>query len=66
MRNSLFEEGFGKGTGYGLYLIKKICEAYDWVIQETGKYGKGVQFTITINKVGRRNQTQQYTIDTSN
>jgi PAS domain S-box-containing protein len=46
----LFREGYGKGTGFGLYLIKRICEAYDWMIQETGKQGEGVQFTMTIPK----------------
>ncbi len=46
----LFKEGFGKGTGYGLYLMKRICEAYGWTIEETGKHGQGVQFTMTIPK----------------
>ncbi len=50
IKKNLFKEGFGKGTGYGLYLIKRICEAYGWMIQETGKYGQGVQFTMTIPK----------------
>jgi len=44
----IFEEGYGKGTGYGLYLIKKTCEAYGWSIQETGKAGQGARFTITV------------------
>jgi signal transduction histidine kinase len=47
-KEQIFMEGYGKGTGYGLYLIRKICEAYGWTIQETGKPGKGAQFTITI------------------
>ena len=46
----IFKEGYGKGTGYGLYLIQKICESYGWTIQETGKPGKGAQFTITVPK----------------
>ena len=49
-KEKIFVEGYGKGTGYGLYLIRKICEAYGWTIQETGKQGKGAQFTITIPK----------------
>jgi signal transduction histidine kinase len=44
----IFNEGYGKGTGYGLYLIQKICESYGWTIQETGTPGKGAQFTITV------------------
>jgi PAS domain S-box-containing protein len=53
LRSKLFTEGFGKGTGYGLYLIKRICEAYGWQIQETGKQGTGAQFTMTISKRNR-------------
>jgi PAS domain S-box-containing protein len=49
-KSKLFQEGYGKGTGFGLYLIKRICEGYDWKIQETGKHGEGVQFTMTIPK----------------
>ncbi|MBN1244416.1 PAS domain S-box protein [Candidatus Bathyarchaeota archaeon] len=49
-KSKLFQEGYGKGTGFGLYLIKRICEGYGWKIQETGKHGKGVQFTMTIPK----------------
>ena len=49
----IFREGYGKGTGYGLYLIRKICEGYEWTIEETGKYGKGAQFTMTIPRVNR-------------
>ena len=44
----IFREGYGKGTGYGLYLIQKICEEYGWTIGETGKPGEGAQFTICI------------------
>jgi len=49
-KSKLFQEGQGKGTGFGLYLIKRICEGYGWTIQETGKHGEGVQFTMTIPK----------------
>jgi signal transduction histidine kinase len=49
-KKHLFQEGYGKGTGYGLYLIKRISEAYGWSIQETGQQGKGAQFTMTIPK----------------
>ncbi|MFA5364876.1 MAG: PAS domain S-box protein [Candidatus Bathyarchaeia archaeon] len=55
-KQKIFEEGYGKGTGYGLYLIKKICETYGWTIQETGIFGKGAQFTMTIPKqVNKKN-----------
>ena len=49
-KEKIFRKGYGKGSGYGLYLIKKMCEVYGWTIQETGKHGKGARFTITIPK----------------
>ena len=61
MRSNLFKEGVGKGTGYGLYMIKKICETYGWTIQETGKPRKGVQFIITIPKMSK-NRKENYRI----
>lgn len=50
MRSNLFKEGFtsGKGTGYGLFMIKRICEVYGWTIQEKGTQGKGARFIMTI------------------
>jgi PAS domain S-box-containing protein len=48
LRKNLFKEGVGRRTGYGLFLIKRMIEVYGWAIQETGKRGKGAQFTITI------------------
>ena len=52
MRSNLFKEGFtsGKGTGYGLFMIKRVCEVYGWTIRETGRQGKGAQFTINMPK----------------
>jgi PAS domain S-box-containing protein len=52
-KEKIFKEGYGKGTGYGLYLIKKMCEVYGWTIQEKGQPGKGAKFTITIPKKGK-------------
>ncbi|MFB3890115.1 MAG: PAS domain S-box protein [Candidatus Bathyarchaeia archaeon] len=48
VKSMLFKKGFGKGTGYGLYLIKRICEMYGWTIQEDGEFGKGVRFVMKI------------------
>ncbi|MGB8779530.1 MAG: PAS domain S-box protein [Candidatus Bathyarchaeia archaeon] len=55
---NLFKEGIGKGTGYGLYLIKKMMEVYGWTIQDTGQPGQGARFLITIpaiNEKGKAN-----------
>ena len=48
VKAKLFQKGFGKGTGYGLYLIKRICEMYEWTIIENGELGKGVKFTLKL------------------
>jgi len=53
----IFKEGYGKNTGLGLYMIKKMCNVYGWTIQETGKPGKGAQFTITIPKPNKNGKT---------
>jgi signal transduction histidine kinase len=53
VRQKLFTEGFttGQGSGYGLYLIKKMVEVYGWTVQETGETGKtGARFVMTIPK----------------
>jgi PAS domain S-box-containing protein len=54
-REHLFERGFGKGTGFGLYLIRKICEVYGWTVKENGQPSQGAQFEfmIPIEKVKR-------------
>jgi PAS domain S-box-containing protein len=56
-KKKLFQEGYGRGTGYGLYSIRKICEGYGWNIEETGKKGEGAQFTITIPRIGEKKET---------
>ena len=48
---NLFKKGFGKGTGYGLFLIMETCEIYGWTITEIGEPGKGVKFVISIPAV---------------
>jgi signal transduction histidine kinase len=49
-KDLIFNINYGKGTGYGCYLIQKICDVYGWTIKETGTLGKGAQFTITVQK----------------
>jgi signal transduction histidine kinase len=55
MRSNLFKESFTswEGVGYGLFMIKRICDVYGWTIQETGMLGKGAQFTITIPRTNK-------------
>jgi signal transduction histidine kinase len=47
-KEHIFERGFGKGTGFGLYLIRKICEVYGWKVKENGQPGQGAQFEFII------------------
>ena len=61
-KKKIFREGYGKGTGYGLYLIGKMCEVYGWTIKETGKEGKGAQFTMSIPKLNEQG-IQNYKLD---
>jgi len=56
-KEKVFREGYGKGTGYGLYLIRKMCQVYGWTIRETGKHGKGARFTITIPRTNSSGKT---------
>jgi PAS domain S-box-containing protein len=57
MRSSLFKAGGAKGAEYGLFMVKKICEVYGWTIEETGKQGKGTQFTMIIPRKNRAGKT---------
>jgi signal transduction histidine kinase len=56
-KKHVFEEGYGKGTGYGLYLIKKTCDAYGWTIKETGSEGNGAKFTFTLPQKNKNGKT---------
>jgi signal transduction histidine kinase len=49
-KEKVFTEGYGKDTGHGLYLMRKICQTYGWTIHETGKQDRGARFIITIPK----------------
>ena len=51
-KKQLFNKGMGKGSGYGLYLIKRTYEIYGWTVQETGQPGKGAHFEFNITAKG--------------
>ncbi len=57
IKTKLFEAGFttGKGSGFGLYLVKKMMDVYGWTISEEGKPCKGAKFIITIPKRSQEN-----------
>lgn len=48
IKPKLFTKGFGRGTGLGLYLIRKTLEVYGWQIEETGIEGEKARFEIKI------------------
>ncbi|MCW4044439.1 MAG: GAF domain-containing protein [Candidatus Bathyarchaeota archaeon] len=59
-KQKLFTEGFstGGGTGFGLFLIKRMMDVYGWAIREVGEPGKGARFVVTVpkfNQSGREN-----------
>jgi PAS domain S-box-containing protein len=49
-REHLFEQGFGKHTGFGLFLSREILSITGISIHETGTHGEGARFTIRVPK----------------
>jgi PAS domain S-box-containing protein len=49
-RAHLFERGFGKHSGFGLFLSREILSITGITISETGTPGNGVRFTIQVPK----------------
>ncbi len=47
-KDRIFEKGFGKHTGMGLFLSKEVLDITDIKICEKGKLGEGVRFEITV------------------
>jgi signal transduction histidine kinase len=46
----IFEKGFGKNTGLGLFLSKEILSITGISIAEKGIFGKGAKFEISVPK----------------
>ncbi len=46
----IFERGFGKNTGMGLFLSREILSITSITIRETGEPGKGARFEMTVPK----------------
>ncbi|MDD1694756.1 MAG: PAS domain S-box protein [Methanoregula sp.] len=46
----IFNRGFGKNTGLGMFLAKEILAITGMTIEETGEFGKGARFEITVPK----------------
>ena len=65
-KSKIFEKGFGKNTGLGLFLCREILSITNISIQETGEPGRGARFEITVPPGGYRlTDTPNYTVDSS-
>jgi len=53
-KKRLFQKGFGKHTGLGLFLSREILAITGITITENGEPGAGVRFEITVPKEGYR------------
>ncbi|MCE5296665.1 MAG: PAS domain S-box protein [Euryarchaeota archaeon] len=53
----IFEPGFGKNTGYGLFLTREILSITDLKIRENGIFGKGARFEIRV-PIGKWHQAK--------
>jgi signal transduction histidine kinase len=49
-KERIFEKGFGKNTGLGLFLSREILSITGLTIKESGVYGKGARFEILVPK----------------
>ena len=47
-KKHIFEKGFGKNTGYGLFLIREILAITGITIEEKGQAGEGVRFEMRV------------------
>jgi signal transduction histidine kinase len=49
-KSSIFEQGYGKNTGYGLFFCQEALSMLGIGIRESGEIGKGARFEIVIPK----------------
>ncbi|MFA5266705.1 MAG: PAS domain S-box protein [Methanoregula sp.] len=54
LKQKIFKKGFGKNTGFGLFLAREILAITGISIHETGRHGSGARFEITVPKSGFR------------
>jgi PAS domain S-box-containing protein len=62
-KKNVFEQGFGKHTGLGLFLSREILGITGITIEETGEPGKGARFEMNVPK-GAYRFTDEKIIDT--
>jgi PAS domain S-box-containing protein len=47
-KQRIFDRGFGKNTGLGLFLVRLILNVTGIQVREVGEYGKGVRFEMIV------------------
>ena len=47
-KEMIFHRGYGRNTGFGLFLIREILAITGMTIKETGEPGMGARFEITV------------------
>jgi PAS domain S-box-containing protein len=47
-KQKIFEKGYGRNTGFGLFLVREILAITGIFIHETGAHGRGARFEITV------------------
>jgi signal transduction histidine kinase len=47
-KEKIFERGYGKGTGWGLFLAREILEITGITLVENGEPGRGARFVLTL------------------
>jgi signal transduction histidine kinase len=60
-KERIFEKGFGKNTGLGLFLSREILSITGLNMRETGVYGKGARFEIVVPQGKYRFLTEKET-----
>ena len=53
-KHMIFDRGYGKNTGLGLFLVREVLSITGMTIKETGVPGKGARFEIAVPKGGYR------------
>jgi len=53
-KNMIFDRGYGKDSGLGLFLVREVLSITNITIKETGEPGKGARFEITVPHGGYR------------
>jgi len=54
LKKRIFEQGYGKNTGQGLFLVREILAITGISITETGTQGRGARFEMIIPRNGSR------------